>query len=336
MKVAAITGKEECALVDVPDPMIRDNYVLVEIKAAPMCTEVSAYRSGHVSDVLGHEAAGIVVAVAQPGRVKVGDRVVVMPQNGCGHCDLCISGEHIRCQSPRDPLKECGSETGRATFAQYCIQQDWLLYPLPEDISLDHASMACCGLGPTFNAVRRMNVSSTDTVLITGLGAVGLGGIVNARLRGARVIGVESNPWRSDLARQLGAEAVIDPNDTGALDQIKALTHGLGADKSIEASSAESAPGFLVQATKINGEITTVGWGGPVLARDLNARGITLHAAWHWNHLAHAEAMRQTLRAARDQIELLITHRLPMSQLKEAWELQLKGECGKIVLDPWA
>lgn len=119
--------------------------------------------------------------------------------------------------------------------------------------------MACCGLGPTFSAVRKMNVTAMDTVLISGLGAVGLGGIVNARARSARVIGLESNPWRAKLAKKLGADAVIDPMDPDAIAQIKELTGGKGADKSIEASSAESAPGFLVQATRINGEITTVG-----------------------------------------------------------------------------
>ena len=336
MKVVAITGIRQCALVERPDPVIKDNYVLIRIEAAPMCTEVSAYRNGHESDALGHEAAGTVVEVAKPGRVRIGDRVVVMPQNGCGQCDLCLAGEHIRCQTPRNPFQECGTETGRATYAQYCMQQDWLLYPVPDDISIEHASMACCGLGPTFNAVNKMNVTPLDTVLISGLGAVGLGGVVNARVRGARVIGLESNPWRANLAKQLGAEVVIDPTDPHALEHVLDLTQGKGSDKSIEASSADSAPSFLVRATKINGEITTVGWGGPVLARDLLARGITFRGAWHWNHLVDGDSMRRTLRASRDLLDILITHRLPMSRVQDAWELQMKGECGKIVLDPWA
>lgn len=336
MKVVRITGPRECALVDRPDPRIAGNYVRIKIDAAPMCTEVAAYRRGDITEDLGHEAAGEVVEIAQPGRVKVGDRVVVMPQNGCGVCDLCLAGEHIRCRSPRDPLAECGSETGRATYAQYCIQQDWLLVRVPDDLSIEHASMACCGLGPTFNACQRMNVNSRDTVLVTGLGAVGLGAVVNSRVRGARVIGVESNTWRANLALRLGASDVIDPGDPDAVERILSLTGGHGADKSIEASSAESAPAFLVRATRINGEITTVGWGGPVNARDLCARGITFRPAWHWNHLRDSRAMRDSIYAARDLLDIMITHRMPMSRVQEAWELQSTGECGKIVLDPWA
>lgn len=296
---------------------------------------MNAYKSGAVSDQLGHEAAGEVVEIARPGRVRVGDRVVVMPQNGCGVCDLCLSGLHIHCQAPVDPCAVTGSSTGRATYAQYCIQQDWLLFPAPDGISIEHASMACRGLGPTFNAMQMMHVNSLDTVLIAGLGAVGLGGVVNARVRGARVIGLEARPWHAGIARRLGAEAVIDPNDPDALARILALTGGKGADKSIEASSAESAPGFLARATRVGGDLTSVGWEGPILARDVVGRGLTVRGAWHWNHLRDAAAMRRTLEAAVPYFDTLISHRFPMSRVQDAWELQMTGECAKIVLDPW-
>ncbi len=273
---------------------------------------------------------------ARPGRFQAGDLVVVMPQNGCGQCDLCLAGEHIRCWNPRDPFSVCGCSTGRATYAQYCIQQDWLLYPVPDGISIEHASMACCGLGPTFNAMQMMAVGARDTVLVSGLGPVGLGAVVNARVRGARVLALEPNPWRAELAKSLGAEAVIDPGADDAVAQILDLTEGRGADKSVETSSADSAPGLLVQSTRINGEITSVGWGGPILAREVVAKGLTIRGAWHWNHLRDARAMRDTLRVARPLLDMMITHRFPMSRVQDAWELQLTGQCGKIVLDPWA
>lgn len=336
MKVVAITGVRQCELVDRPRPTIGDNYALIRIDAAPMCTEVSAYRKGELADDLGHEAAGEVVEVAPTSRVKVGDRVVVMPQNGCGVCELCRKGEHIRCPHPRDPFAVCGGITGRATFAQYCVQQDHLLYPVPKDVNIEHASMACCGLGPTFSAMQMMNVNSFDTVLISGLGAVGLGGVVNARIRGARVFGIESNPWRAKLALDLGAEAIYDPADPDLVAKIRDRTQGQGADKSIEASSAESAPATLAQATRVNGEMTSVGWGGPVRMSDLVLRGLTIRGAWHWNHLRDARAMTRTLIAAKPLLDRLITHRFPMSRVQEAWELQLTGECGKVILQPWA
>jgi threonine dehydrogenase-like Zn-dependent dehydrogenase len=335
VKVVEITGKRACAVVDRPDPTVRGNYALVKILVAPMCTEVGDYRNGDTSDCLWHEAAGEVVEVARPGMVAVGDKVVVMPQDGCGKCEWCLAGEHVHCPAPRDPYAVCGCTTGRATYAQYCIQQDWLLWPVPEGMSIEQASMACCGLGPTFNAVRSMRVDSLDCVLVSGLGPVGLGGVVNARVLGARVIGIESNPYRAELAKKLGAEAVVDPGDPDAVAKIRALTGGRGADKSIEASSAETAPALVAQATRIGGELTSVGWGGPIRMADAVYRGLTIRGAWHWNHLREGPAMAQTLRKAGPLLDHLVTHRFPIDRVQDAWELQSTGNCGKVVLHPW-
>lgn len=335
MDLVTITGKRTCEIVDRPEPRIRGQFVKVAIRSAPMCTEVHAYRDGGVSDCLGHEAAGEVVEIAQPGRVAVGDRVVVMPCYACGKCSLCLAGEHIHCRQPIDPYAVCDSQTGRATYAQFCLKQDWLLVPIPDDISYDHASMACCGLGPAFNAMQRMNVNAFDTVLVSGLGAVGLGAVINARCRGARVIALEANAYRCALGKALGVEAVIDPQDEHRLDRVLELTGGLGADKAIEASSAETAPAFLVQATRARGQVASVGWGGPLLARDIVAKGLTVHGVWHWNHLRDVEAMFATIRQSRAMLDTVITHTFPLRDVAKAWELQLTGQCGKIVLHPW-
>jgi len=336
MKVVAITGKRTCDVVDRPDPRIKGEFVKVKILSAPMCTEVQAYRNGDANDCLGHEAAGEVVEIARPGKVAVGDRVIVMPQYSCGKCGLCLSGEHIHCRQPIDPYAFCDSQTGRATYAQFCIKQDWLLVPIPEDISYDHASMGCCGLGPTFNAMQKMNVNAFDTVLISGLGPVGLGGVVNAKSRGARVIGLESNPYRAALAKSLGAEEVVDFRDERKLDRILDLTEGRGADKSIEASSAEDAPAFLVEATRPKGQVASVGWGGPVTARKMVGKGLTFHGIWHWNHFQDTEAMLKTIRQSKPLLDKLITHVFPMEKVKDAFELQLTGNCGKVILYPWS
>ena len=234
MKVVAITGPKQHSLVEKPEPTVKADFVKVKITVCPMCTEFRDYQRGAIGDSIGHEAAGEVVEIAQPGRVRIGDRVVVMPLSACGKCDLCITGDYIHCQNGVDPLKICGCGTGNATFAQYCIKQDWLLLPIPDDISTEHAAMACCGLGPTFGAMHHLSVDSYDTIAIVGLGPVGLGGVINAVHRSANVIGVDSNPYRTKLAMELGAKTVINSADPDALKQIKALTNGKGVDKCIE------------------------------------------------------------------------------------------------------
>ncbi len=214
MQKAAIFGPRQAGLVEAPMPEAKENWALVKIHSAPMCTEYKAFVDGRVSSAHGHEAAGEVVDVAQPGRVKVGDRVVVMPQYPCGTCDLCLAGDYIFCEQTVDFAAFTGGEEGRATMAQFLLKPDWLLVPIPDDVSYDHASLACCGLGASFGAYQRLGTGAFDTVLVTGLGPVGLGAVVNGRYRGARVIGVESNPWRAQRALELGAEVVIDPPTT--------------------------------------------------------------------------------------------------------------------------
>ncbi len=159
-----------------------------------MCTEWQSWRAGKTGKELGHEAVGVVVDAAQSTRLKVGDRVIAMPHWGCGVCPTCCEGEHIHCTDQRDILAETGSASGLGGYAQYLIKPDYLLYPVPNDISTDHAAMALCALGPSFTAMERMRVSVDDNVLVSGCGAVGLGAIVNARTLGARVIALEPHP----------------------------------------------------------------------------------------------------------------------------------------------
>ena len=337
MKVVRIAGECKAELIDLPDPKAKDNWAVVKIHAAPMCTEYKAFKNGNEMQMIGHEAAGEVVEVAQPGKVQVGDRVVVMPMSPCGTCRLCIRGDYIHCQHGKKVAETTGYEHGSGTYAQYVHKEDWLLVPIPDGISYDHGAMACCGLGPTFGAMQRMQVDAFDTVLITGLGPVGLGGVVNAVHRGARVIAVDSNAYRADLARDLGAQTVIDPSDEDALQQILNLTDGLGTDKGIDCSGVPAAQRLQIDAVRRRGDVAFVGEGGDLtvgISRDMIRKGITLHGIWHWN-LADAPRILQVIRESGELLDKQITHTFPMSRVQEAFELQLTGECGKVILHPW-
>lgn len=336
MKNVEITGERQVAVVDRPRPKAAADLVLVRVTVAPMCTEYKAYRGGHAVAHLGHEAAGEVVEVAQPGRVAVGDRVVVMPLYACGGCPLCLSGDYIYCRQGIDVAAVTGSAWGTATYAEYLVKPDWMLVPIPDDLETRHAAMACCGLGPTFGAMQRLRVDAFDSVLITGMGPVGLGGVINARYRGARVIAVESHPYRAHLARELGAEAVLDPGDPDVRRKILDLTGGTGVDKGIDCSGAAAAQRLLIDAARRRGQVAFVGEGGEVslnVSHDMLRKGLILHGSWHFN-LADAPRLMQVIRATRPQIDRLITHTFPLDRARDAFELQLTGECGKVLLLP--
>jgi L-iditol 2-dehydrogenase len=340
MKKAAVFGARQGGVVDAPDPTAADNWVVVKIHTAPMCTEFKTYVSGREAPYLGHEAAGEVTEVAQPCRVKVGDRVVVMPQTPCGLCDLCLDGEYIHCQDTTTPPLQPGVDEGRATMAQFMLKQDWVLVPIPDGISYDHASMACCGLGPTFGAVQRAGLGPDETLLITGLGPVGLGGVINGTHRGARVIGVDINSYRAAKALELGATAVIDPTDADALQQAMALTRdGRGVDHSIDCSGVVAAHRFCIDATRRKGTVSFVGESGqdstPVqVSSDLLRKGLSLHGSWHYN-MADTPQILRVIAANAEKLDRLITHRFPLERVADAWDLQASGQCAKVLLKPW-
>lgn len=336
MRIVTITGERSAKVVSVPAPTAADEFAVVKVHAAPMCTEYKAYRAGAPKNSVGHEAAGEVVEIAQRGTVRVGDRVVVMPLFGCGTCRYCVGGDYIHCEQSPDALEVTGNSTGIGTYAQYLIKQDWLLLPIPDDLSYDHASMACCGLGPTFGAMERMGVDAFDTVLITGLGPVGLGGVINATFRGSRVIAVESQPFRADLGRQLGAEEVLDPGDPNTPSRIRELTAGTGVDAGIDCTGVPAAQRLLIASARRRGQVAFVGEGGAVeiyASNDMIRKGLTIHGSWHYNLSGYPKILT-VIRHSLDKLEKMITHTFEMDQVADAWELQLTGNCGKIVLHP--
>ncbi len=336
MKKAIITGKRQAKLIEVPDPQPKEDWVLVKIHAIPMCIEYKMYVNGHKSEFPGHEAVGEVIAVAQPGRVAVGDRVVVMPLYPCGKCELCVAGDYIHCEHNYDSEAFTGSKEGSATYAQYILKPAWLLPPIPDDVSYEHASLALCGLGPSFGAFQTMALNAFDTVLITGLGPVGLAAIVNARFRGARVIAVELASWRVQRAKEMGAAAVLDPRDEDVVDQVKALTKGRGVDCALDCSGNVLAQRLCIDATRRKGQVAFVGEGHDDLvirvSPDMIRKGLTLIGSWHYN-LNHYPLVMKVIKES-PLIDLLISHVMPMTKFEEAFELQAAGQCAKIILTP--
>jgi threonine dehydrogenase-like Zn-dependent dehydrogenase len=338
MKKAVISGERQAGLVEVPDPRPKEDWVLVKVHASAMCTEYKAFLAGRASDIIGHEGAGEVVAVAQPGRVKVGDRVVVLPQYPCGTCPLCLAGDYVYCENNHNFESFMGTREGSGTFAQYVVKPSWLLPPIPDGVSYEHATMAIDGIGASYGAFQAIDVGAFDTVLITGLGPIGLGAVVNARFRGARVIGVEPVLWRAERARQMGAEVVFHPHDDRLVERIRERTGGLGVDCAVDCSGYVEAERLCIDAVRRRGRVAFVGECSQDLAvrvsPDMIRKGLTVVGSWLCN-LAHIPRVLQVIQES-PLIDQLISHVMPMGQIQGAFELLASGECAKIVLQPWA
>lgn len=337
MQKAVILGQRQAELVEVPQPRAVANWAVVKVHATPMCTEYKRFLTGPKADILGHEAAGEVVEVAQPGRVRVGDRVVVMPLYACGTCPLCVAGDYIYCQQAPSFSAFTGGQEGQSTYAQYLLKPDWLLPPIPNDVSYERASLACCALGPSYGAFQAAGLCANDTVLITGAGPVGLGALTNARFRGARAIVVEGNPYRAERARAMGAIAVVDPADPDALGQIMSLTCGVGVDVALDCSGVIAAQRVCIDAARRRGRVAFIGECQDDLpirvSPDLIRKGLTIIGNWHYN-LADYGGIMHVIRHS-PLLDLLVSHVFPMSRIQEAFELSASGQCAKIILKPW-
>ncbi len=336
MNTVILKANGTVEIIEQEKPRACEDFAVVKVHTAPMCTEYYKYKEGKEDLCLGHEAAGEVVEVAQPGKVKVGDRVVVMPQYPCGKCHLCMNGDYIHCENIVDPAGTCLCNSGIATYSQYVLKQDWLLLPIPGEMSYDHASMACCGLGASFGALNTMDVGPLDTVLVAGLGPVGLGAAINCIVRGARVIGLARNGYRMALARDIGVCAVLNPEDKDCIRQIKDLTRGLGANKSVDCSGGENYQLLCIRGTRRRGQVAFVGESGHLtvnVSDDLIRNGLILHGAWHWN-LSDVTKMMETIQRSESLIDKLITHTFPLDKTEKAFKLQVSGKCGKVLLHP--
>lgn len=337
MKKAVILGERQAGLIEAPDPQPIKDWVLVKVKASALCTEYKSYLNGCELQLGGHEGVGEVVAVAQPGAVKIGDRVVIWPQFPCGKCPLCSGGDYVYCENNYDFEEFIGSKNGLGTFAQYVLKPDWLLPPIPDNMSFEHATMAIDGIGASFGAFQAIDINAFDTLMVTGLGPVGLGAVVNACFRGTRVIGVEPVPWRREHALKMGAEVVFDPGEPDLVEKIRELTEGKGVSCALDCSGKVQSQRLCIDATRRRGRVAFVGETNDELviriSPDMIRKGLTLVGSWLYNMADYPKVMQVIQESPL--IDLLISHVLPMSQIQEGFELLASGRCAKVVVDPW-
>src|SRR3712207_4203781 len=209
--------------VDVPEP--GPGQVLLKMKASTICgSDIRAiYREhlGHGPEaykgvIAGHEPAGQIVAVGPDcRRFNVGDRVLLYHIAGCGLCPDCRSGYMISCTSPYRAAYGWQRDGGHADFL---VADESTCIALPEPLSFLDGACVACGFGTAYEALSKAAVSGRDALLITGMGPVGMAvGLLAGRLGAAPRIGVDVEPSRLDVARDVGAIDIAVRADDNAL-----------------------------------------------------------------------------------------------------------------------
>ncbi len=247
--------------IDVGSP--QSDEVLVEIKAAGICHTDYASLNWKRPLVMGHEGSGIVQAVGQSvTHVKVGDRVILNWAIPCEHCFQCQRGMAVLCEESKpayvmEPSKGhahadgttwCGKPIDRSfnigTLSNLALVKGPAVTAIPDDVSFTSACIVGCGVMTGFgSAINVAKIERGSSVVVIGVGGVGLNVIQGARIAGAsKIIAVARKAARLEVAKQFGATHVIqvqreDKDLRCAAEEVKALTNGRGADYAFEATS---------------------------------------------------------------------------------------------------
>jgi len=256
--------------------------VLVRVRASGLCHTDLEVIQGTLAYpmpiVLGHEGAGVVEAVGSAvTRVKKGDHVICSWNPHCGHCFYCERGVPILCEpykrnEPKGKLLDGTSRLSRdgapvnhffttSTHAELTIVPESGAIAIPKEIAFDRACIIGCGVMTGIGAaVRKARVAPGASVLVIGCGAVGLNVVQGARLAGAAtIIAGDVGEVRLARARRFGATHGVDVTAEGALDAVRALTGGRGADYVFEAAGHASAFRLAVEAVRPAGEVVWLG-----------------------------------------------------------------------------
>jgi len=340
MKGVVFLGDRKAEVRVFPIPKPGTGEVLVQLKRAAVCgSDLHIYRrprsffEGKQAWIPGHEPAGVVAQVGECcDRVRVGDRVTIYHWMGCGHCPQCVAGNLQFCPQGRG----LGQPHTVGPDADYIVVDERNCLLLPDALSFEDGAMIACIAGTCFSALRKLRPNGEDTVVVFGQGPVGLMGTIMARAMGARVIGVDPTEERLDLARRVGADAVVNPARVDLVAAIKELTGGAGADAALETSGSTAAHQGVIDVLRLNGRGVFVGFGSTepsvnltsIIERQLVLMGsYVMPMPYYWDLVDFI--LEHDLPARFQQI---ITHRFEISEAPEAFQVADAGKAGKIML----
>lgn len=340
--------------VDIDEPGPRE--VLIRTGAAGVCHSDLHFMEGSyvypTPCVLGHESAGVVEAVgADVSYVEPGDHVITCLSVFCGECEFCVTGRPALCQSQqlqRHPgakarLSQAGGVMHQylnlSSFAEQMLVHEHAIVKVTKDIPLDRAALLGCGvttgLGAVFNTAR---VPAGATVAVIGCGGVGLSAIQGAAIAGAsRVIAVDMVASKLELARRLGATDLVDASAGDAVSQVRELTAG-GVEYSFEAIGLKIAAEQAFAMLRRGGTATVIGMiplgqkveiHGVEFLSEKKIQGSTMGSnRFRYDMPRYVDLYLQ----GRLQLDALVSARVPLEQVNEAFAAMKAGEVARSVI----
>ena len=348
--------------VDVEPP--KKGEVLVRIVASGVCHTDAYTLSGEDPEgvfpaILGHEGGGIVEAVGEGvTSLAVGDHVIPLYTAECRECKFCKSGKTNLCQAVRATqgkgLMPDGTTRfsyqgqpiyhymGTSTFSEYTVVPEISLAKIDKDAPLDKVCLLGCGVTTGIGAVlNTAKVEEGATVAIFGLGGIGLAAIIGATMaKAGRIIAIDINPGKFDIAKKLGATDFVNPNDFDKPIQevIVDMTDG-GVDYSFECvGNVKLMRAALECCHKGWGESTIIGVAGA--GQEISTRPFQIVTGRVWRGSAFGGVKGRTelpsyvQKAQKGEIPLddFITHTMPLEDINQAFDLMHEGKSIRTVI----
>jgi L-iditol 2-dehydrogenase len=327
-------------LREVKDPSPGPGQITVEVKAAGVCGSDLGILHDHINIpisppvVIGHECSGVVVAKGRQvgDSVRIGDPVTVEPTfEVCGICRYCRDGYYNLCQHRR-----ILGYTADGCFARFCNATHF--HRLPDNVGFKAGAMSELLASAVHGIVEQTGISAGDLVTILGPGPLGLCAAMVAMAEGGVVIvcGTSTDAERLSLARKLGVARTIDVEREDAVEILRSLTEGYGADVVLECAGTQSAAAMGLELVCKRGKYTQMGlFGKPIQVdleriafKEINVSGFVSQHFPSWKR-----ALR-LMESGKVDTGLLVTHEFGISEWDRAFETMESKRGVKVLIDP--
>ncbi|WP_200301009.1 S-(hydroxymethyl)mycothiol dehydrogenase [Streptomyces adelaidensis] len=330
----------------VPDP--GPGEALVKVEACGVCHTDLHYREGGINDdfpfLLGHEAAGVVESVGEGVTdVAPGDFVILNWRAVCGQCRACLRGRPWYCFDTHNAKQkmtlldgtELSPALGIGAFAEKTLVAAGQCTKVDRAASAAVAGLLGCGVMAGIGAaINTGNVGRGDTVAVIGCGGVGASAVVGSSLAGAaKIIAVDIDDHKLATAKKLGATHTVNSKDTDAVEAIRELTGGFGADVVIEAVGRPETYKQAFYARDLAGTVVLVGVPTPEMKLELPlldvfGRGGTLKSSWYGDCLPSRDfpMLIDLYLQGRLDLDAFVTETIALNDVEKAFERMHGGD----------